>query len=96
MNPRELKSKVLAGLGPPGGSRGDSDSLSFLAFRDHLHCLAPGPPPPPSKCITSTSVSVVLPPPFLMVFPPFYKDPYDYITPSRIIQDHHHVAKSLI
>lgn len=26
---------------------------------------------------------------FLIVFPPFYKDPYDYIRPSRIIQDNH-------
>ena len=86
-------------VGRPGSFwrlQGESESLSFPAFRGHLDSSAPCPLLPPSTCTTATSVSTVPSPAFLTLLPPFYKDPCDHIRPSWIIRDTRPISKSLI
>lgn len=84
--PYWVKAKVLAGLHPPGGSKGKPTSVAFLASRGHIHSLTCDPFLSLQSAPTSTSLlSHTCADPDLLSPSFTYKD---CIGPTRIAKDH--------
>lgn len=71
--------------------------IRFLAFSTGSLPFLAVAPPPSSKCITVNSYLVfTLPSLSLILLPPsIYKDPYDYIGPTQLIQDNLLISRFL-